>query len=98
MQALCDGGGIDEEAAAQGTADIWVELVEGELGLAERKQITVSVYRYKIAIQVDLNHMDSGLPEKIQIKTLMKKAICIRGCLSPESRTAQTCRTRKGRR
>lgn len=33
VQALCDGGGIDEEAAAKGAADIWVELIEGELGL-----------------------------------------------------------------
>lgn len=35
MQALCDGGGIDEEAAAKGTADIWIKLIEGELRLWE---------------------------------------------------------------
>lgn len=40
MQALCDGGGIDEEAAAQGTADVWKELVEGDLRLWKCKQIT----------------------------------------------------------
>lgn len=33
VQTLCDGGGIDEEAAAEGTSDVWVELIEGELGL-----------------------------------------------------------------
>lgn len=33
VQALCDGGGIDEEAAAKGTADIWIKLIEGELRL-----------------------------------------------------------------
>lgn len=38
MEALCDGGGIDEEAAAKGTADVRVELIEGELGLWERKE------------------------------------------------------------
>lgn len=42
MQALCDGGCIDEEAAAKGTADIWVELIERELGLWESKQIIVN--------------------------------------------------------
>lgn len=36
MQALRDGGSIDEEAAAKGAADIRVELIEGELGLRER--------------------------------------------------------------
>lgn len=41
VQALYDGGGIDEEATAKGTADIWIELVEGEFGLWEHKQITV---------------------------------------------------------
>ena len=38
MEALCDGGGIDEEATAQTTADVWVELVERELGLWERER------------------------------------------------------------
>lgn len=33
VQALCDGGGIDEEAAAKCAADVRVELSEGELGL-----------------------------------------------------------------
>lgn len=33
VQALCDGGGIDEEATAESTSDVWVELIEGELGL-----------------------------------------------------------------
>lgn len=33
VQALCDGGGIDEEAAAEGAADIWIELIERELRL-----------------------------------------------------------------
>lgn len=33
VQALCDGGGINEEAAAKGAADIWIELIERKLGL-----------------------------------------------------------------
>lgn len=33
MQTLCDGGGINEEATAQSTADIWVELVKREFTL-----------------------------------------------------------------
>ena len=37
VQALYDGGGIDEEEAAQGTADIWVEFTERTLGLFESK-------------------------------------------------------------
>lgn len=37
VQALRDGGGVDEEATTNSTADIWVELIEGELGLRERK-------------------------------------------------------------
>lgn len=38
VKTLCDRGGIDEEAAAEGTADVWVELVEGKLGLQKRKE------------------------------------------------------------
>lgn len=33
VEALCDGGGIDEESATKGAVDVWVELVEGELWL-----------------------------------------------------------------
>lgn len=33
VQALCDGGGIYEETAAQAAADVWIELIERELGL-----------------------------------------------------------------
>lgn len=33
VEALCDGGGIDEEATAKSTADVGVELVEGDLRL-----------------------------------------------------------------
>lgn len=33
VEALGDGGGIDEESAAKSTVDVWVELVEGEFGL-----------------------------------------------------------------
>lgn len=40
VQALYDGGCIDEEATTKGTADIWIELVEGEFGLWEHKQNT----------------------------------------------------------
>lgn len=39
VQALCDGGGIDEEAAAEGAADVRVELIERELRLRESKHI-----------------------------------------------------------
>lgn len=33
VEALGDGGGIDEEATAKSTADVGVELVEGDLRL-----------------------------------------------------------------
>lgn len=42
VQTLCDGGGIDQEAAAQGAADVGVELVQRELGLWGRERNTVS--------------------------------------------------------
>lgn len=65
MQALGDGGGIDEEAAAKGTADVWIKLIEGELGLWESKRITVSGYSFKIAMSPHLHHMTSCLPQKL---------------------------------
>lgn len=33
VEALCDGGGINEESATKGAVDVWVELVEGEFWL-----------------------------------------------------------------
>ena len=38
MEALCDGGGINEEATAQTTTDVWIELVERKLGLCGRER------------------------------------------------------------
>ena len=38
MEALCDGGGINEEATAQTTTDVWIELVERKLGLWGRER------------------------------------------------------------
>lgn len=35
VEALCDGGGIDEEPAAKGAVDVGVELVERELWLSK---------------------------------------------------------------
>ncbi len=58
MQALCDGGGIDEEATTKGTADIWIKLIEGELGLWENKRITVSGYSLNIAMSLHVHHMN----------------------------------------
>lgn len=36
MKALCDGGGIDEKTAAKGTSDVWIKLIERQLGLVVR--------------------------------------------------------------
>lgn len=36
VQALGDGGGIYEETAAEGAADVWIKLIDGELGLVLR--------------------------------------------------------------
>lgn len=35
VEALSDGGGVNEESAAEGTVDVWVELVEGKLRLSK---------------------------------------------------------------
>lgn len=37
VEALCDGGGIDEEPATKGAVDVGVELVEGEFGLNNKR-------------------------------------------------------------
>lgn len=41
MKAFCDSGGINEEAAAKCTADVWIELVERELRLSKKGGKTV---------------------------------------------------------
>lgn len=49
VEALGDGGGIDEEATAKSTADVGVELVEGDLRLlrqTQRKKWSSLVCRY----------------------------------------------------
>ena len=38
MEALCDGGGIDEEPATQTAANVRVELVERKTGLQGGKR------------------------------------------------------------
>lgn len=35
VQAFCDGGGVDEEATAQTTTNVGIELIEGDLRLQE---------------------------------------------------------------
>lgn len=37
VQALCDGGGVNKETAAEAAADVRVELIEREPGLWKMK-------------------------------------------------------------
>lgn len=49
VEALGDGGGIDEEATAKSTVDVGVELIEGDLRLlqqTEKKNWSSLVCRY----------------------------------------------------
>lgn len=43
VEALGDGGGIDEESAAEGTVDVGVELVEGKFRLYNKWKHKISI-------------------------------------------------------
>lgn len=68
MKALCDCGGINEESAAQGTADVWIELVEGELRLQKSKQISNQIFFFSFKI---LESLEVAFASKTKQKAIL---------------------------